>query len=308
MISVCMATYNGEKFIVTQLESILNQTIKPDEVIICDDNSSDSTVDLIIQFIKSNKLGDNWKLIINEENKGYPGNFYYASSLCSNDLIFFADQDDYWVDNKIEVMLGFLEKQPNIQLVACAHGLIDQFNNTVEPLFHKKSRNDQSISYPNVKSIVFEYEIPGMAMAVRRDYIRTVSTNFDLSKIPHDFALAIKAADDNCFAFIDFIGVYHRRHGQNAAEEQHEVKELIKYERKLKALGYYILMLENVEKSQLLSIGGARILHSKLTFSKIRLKQLGNRNLFSIIKLYILNLYFFRIKSFTSDIISLIIK
>ena len=74
-ISVCMCTYNGEKYILPQLESIHAQTVAPDEVIICDDNSTDQTVSIIRDFIKEHGLEDTWSLHCNEENKGYPGNF-----------------------------------------------------------------------------------------------------------------------------------------------------------------------------------------------------------------------------------------
>lgn len=73
-ISVALATYNGEKYIEKQLDSIRNQTIKPDEVVIVDDKSSDRTVALINEFIAVNNLV-NWKLFVNEKNVGYRKNF-----------------------------------------------------------------------------------------------------------------------------------------------------------------------------------------------------------------------------------------
>lgn len=103
MITVCMTIYNGEKFIKKQLESIFNQTCKPDEVTICDDNSSDKTVHIINRFIADNHLGDRWKLYINDVNKGYPGNAYYCMGLAQGDIVFLSDQDDLWSPEKIEI-------------------------------------------------------------------------------------------------------------------------------------------------------------------------------------------------------------
>nr|AIA93132.1 Glycos_transf_2 [uncultured Oenococcus sp.] len=71
---VIIATYNGEKYIQKQLQSILNQRQQPDEVIIRDDCSTDSTGNLIESFIKENGLS-NWSFKINAFNKGYRGNF-----------------------------------------------------------------------------------------------------------------------------------------------------------------------------------------------------------------------------------------
>ena len=69
--SVVLATYNGEEYIIEQLKSILHQTQKVDEVIICDDISSDRTVSLIREFIEENNLEKTWTLYVNEVNKGY---------------------------------------------------------------------------------------------------------------------------------------------------------------------------------------------------------------------------------------------
>lgn len=75
MISVAMATYNGERFIIQQLSSILNQSVSVDEVIICDDCSTDSTVSLISDFIENNTLY-NWRVIKNQENLGFSKKFF----------------------------------------------------------------------------------------------------------------------------------------------------------------------------------------------------------------------------------------
>ena len=69
MISLIMATYNGEKYIVEQMESIRRQTLQPDEVIICDDHSTDKTLTLMQEYVKKYKL--NWSIILNEKNLGY---------------------------------------------------------------------------------------------------------------------------------------------------------------------------------------------------------------------------------------------
>lgn len=99
-----MATYNGEKYIKEQLITILNQTRKPNEIIICDDCSSDRTVEYIKDI---EKLYPKFvKLIQNNINLGFSKNFEKACRLCSGEYIFFADQDDVWELNRIEQMLN----------------------------------------------------------------------------------------------------------------------------------------------------------------------------------------------------------
>ena len=103
MISVVMATYNGERYVEKQLQSILNQSLMPDEVIIRDDGSNDSTVQIVQEFIKKHNLSS-WEIKINEENLGYRKNFANLLSLANGDYIFLSDQDDEWLGDKIEKM------------------------------------------------------------------------------------------------------------------------------------------------------------------------------------------------------------
>ena len=98
-ISVAMATYNGEKFLRQQLESIYNQTLVPDEVVVSDDGSTDGTLKILEEYHKTNGL----KYSINDGKHGCNHNFYRAISLCTSDVIAISDQDDIWLPNKIEV-------------------------------------------------------------------------------------------------------------------------------------------------------------------------------------------------------------
>lgn len=103
MISVCMATYNGEKYIKEQLLSILKQIGRDDEIIISDDLSKDKT----IEIIKS--LNDKRIKIFFNTNRGYTNNFQNSIKNASGDLFFLADQDDVWVDDKIKIMSDLLK-------------------------------------------------------------------------------------------------------------------------------------------------------------------------------------------------------
>jgi len=102
MVSVCIATYNGEKYIKEQLDSILCQLSEDDEVIISDDGSTDATLE-IINSIRDDRI----KLFINEENFGYTRNFEKALNLVKGDIIFLSDQDDIWCPNKVKIYLHY---------------------------------------------------------------------------------------------------------------------------------------------------------------------------------------------------------
>ncbi len=104
MISVCIATYNGEKYIKEQLMSILKQLGEDDEVIISDDHSNDNTI-MIIKAIADKRI----KLIYNDGIHNYTRNFENALSNSTGDIIIISDQDDVWCDNKIETITKYLE-------------------------------------------------------------------------------------------------------------------------------------------------------------------------------------------------------
>jgi len=117
IISIVMTTYNGEKYIIKQLESILNQTRLPDEVIICDDVSSDNTEAIVSKFIIDNSL-HNWIFIRNEKNKGWKKNFLDAIAMATGDIIFCADQDDVWMSDKVEIMSLIMEEDRRIKCLS----------------------------------------------------------------------------------------------------------------------------------------------------------------------------------------------
>ena len=107
--SVIMATYNGEKYITEQLDSIRNQTLPPDEVIICDDCSSDNTRTIINEYISKYKL-TGWQLYSNEKNIGFFDNFFKALRLSTGDVIYLSDQDDVWDKYKLRTFTIQFEK------------------------------------------------------------------------------------------------------------------------------------------------------------------------------------------------------
>lgn len=104
-ISVCMATYNGEKFIEEQLKSILKQLSSNDEVIISDDGSTDRTCS-IVEALKDDRI----HVVYNKGTHGFSHNFENALKYAKGDYIFLSDQDDVWYDNKISETVKVLEQ------------------------------------------------------------------------------------------------------------------------------------------------------------------------------------------------------
>ncbi len=107
-ISVAIATFNGENYIAEQLNSILNQTMLPAEIIIGDDGSNDNTIDVIKKFYQTTDIPI--LLTRNLSRLGFKANFEATLQRCTGDIIFLADQDDYWYSNKIETLTNLLSE------------------------------------------------------------------------------------------------------------------------------------------------------------------------------------------------------
>lgn len=134
-ISVCIATYNGAKYVKAQLVSILNQLDEADEVIISDDSSTDNTIEIIRQFNDSRI-----KIYTGNRFKSPILNFEHAISKTTGDYIFLSDQDDEWAPNKIAILLPLLNKK---MLVASHFTFIDQHSNPIDKII----RNQPSKSF-----------------------------------------------------------------------------------------------------------------------------------------------------------------
>src|SRR4030095_5004546 len=98
--SIAMCTYNGARYIAEQLESIAAQTYPPGEIIVCDDASTDNTLEIVKDF--ASRASMPVRVFVNEENSGSTRNFSKAIGLCGGDLIALSDQDDFWLANKLE--------------------------------------------------------------------------------------------------------------------------------------------------------------------------------------------------------------
>lgn len=255
-ISVCMSTYNGEKYIEEQLYSILHQSCRPDEVIICDDASGDRTVDIIENFIRNNQLQAIWKLYKNTENRGYPANFYYAMNLCSGDLVFLSDQDDIWHEKKLEQMRNMLDKHSEVMVLCCKFGLIDATGSNIHSVMAPgHAHGTGELRRITIDDVFYKCEWPGMVIAYRNEWYRTrveVQTSNITEKIPHDLLICARAAEEQGFFQMDEELAYHRRHESNAGGEEHRLGKLLNKGRKQREIQNYRNFLNSFIEGQVL--------------------------------------------------------
>lgn len=123
-VSVALCTYQGEMYLEEQLDSIAWQTRLPDELIVCDDGSSDDTRRIVRRF--QSRAPFVIRLVNNEVRLGPTKNFEKAISLCAGDFIFLADQDDVWHRGKLSALASELEGSPEVGAVFCDADVMDE--------------------------------------------------------------------------------------------------------------------------------------------------------------------------------------
>lgn len=124
LISIAMCTCNGAQYLNDQLVSFVKQTRRPDELIACDDCSTDNTLQLLDQFSKEAPFPV--KVYRNQQRLGPTKNFEKAISLCTGDLIFLSDQDDVWMPQKVSTLLQALRNNPGAGYVFSDSLIVDK--------------------------------------------------------------------------------------------------------------------------------------------------------------------------------------
>ena len=250
-VSVAIALYNGERFIRKQLDSIRLQKRPVDQVVLCDDGSSDGTVALVQEYILAHHLEETWTVSVNEKNLGYIHNFYHAMSQCHTDLIFLSDQDDLWAEDKILNMTKIMKDHAEISLLSCKYGIIDAQDHQLHSLLERESKQTLALRRVTVDDIMRAYRWPGMVMCIRRSFFDKLPEQGKASAIPHDMMFALCAADCGQFFEYDYIGAFHRRHDNNTAREEHRIRKVLNLPRKLKEIGVFEQMYSEILNTEL---------------------------------------------------------
>ncbi len=241
MISVCIPTYNGEKYILKQLNSILTQLDVDDEVIISDDSSSDDTINLI------KSLNDN-RILISENNKFKSPvyNMENALKLAKGDYIFMADQDDIWVGNKVSEMLKYLK---NYNLVISNASIIDQNEKIIKNSYFEWKKSGKGFFKNFAKNSYI-----GCAMAFDRK-ILAASLPFPQKLAMHDVWIGLIAEVFGKVYFLENKLILYRRHEANLTYSINRTDENLSDNSLIYKISYRYVIIFNIIK---------RILKSKI--------------------------------------------
>lgn len=202
-----MATYNGEKYIRKQLDSIFNQTYTNIEVIVTDDCSTDATIDILEEYAQKFGL----KYFINRKNLGFVKNFETALLLCRGDYIALADQDDIWEKNKLEILINNINDS---SLICSDLSIIDE-NDIIK---HQSFRNLYNFKdYYNNRDFIklcFRCFALGCCTLFKKELL-TFSIPFPDCAVSHDWWIALIAEKKGGIKYIDDKLVHHREHEKN---------------------------------------------------------------------------------------------
>ena len=203
-ISVCIPTYNGAKYIKKQLETILSQLSVEDEVVISDDSSTDETLS-IIKSINDNRI----RILAQNEFHSPIFNLENALKAASGDYIFLADQDDVWLDNKVEELLKLLEEN-YLAISDCS--VIDASGEIIEPSFFRKMQSGPGF-WKNWKRNSYI----GCCMAFRKEVLSFVLP-FPRNIPMHDMWISLMVESKRLpIRFYAKPLMLYRRHGNNAS-------------------------------------------------------------------------------------------
>lgn len=204
IISVALCTYNGEAYIKEQMLSLFRQTRLPDEIIICDDRSSDGTVNIIMDIISKPVGGVKCSLYQNENRLGYIHNFEKATRQCSGEIIFWCDQDDVWDETKIEKMERVFLKHADCALCYCDARVTDKDLRIVS-----QSLNQSRIHEDNLLLDALENRTPyGCCIAVKK----VVLQEWKEPLLAHDWFATLYAHVYGKAYGIDEALQFYRRH------------------------------------------------------------------------------------------------
>lgn len=232
-ISIALCTYNGTAHLPAQWQSLLEQELLPDEVVICDDQSTDGTIELLTELAAKAPFAV--RILENPVRLGSNKNFERALSACTGDLIYICDQDDFWLPEKIATMTQYMTQHPDTQVAFCDAWVTDEHlenyqNRVWEAVRFDSIAQDRWRSGESMEVLLDGNRVMGCATVLRRSYLKQVLPI--PTDLPGDYIydgwIALVAAASNCISYINKPLQLYRTHvqqqiGVRASEAQQAI-------------------------------------------------------------------------------------
>lgn len=220
-IDILMATYNGEKYLAEQLDSIINQTYHNWNLLIRDDNSTDRTLEIIQDYQKK----DN-RIKLLKDNKGNLGivkNFEELLKNSESEFIMFSDQDDIWIENKLDMYLKMIEKIKNKGFMIHSDAILFDKNksNILKDTFISKKAINKGL-----ENVFFNYFVQGATILISKE-IKNFILPFPKEVYLHDRYIHLISELFFERIFVNEALIYYRQHGDNQIGARNTIRELL---------------------------------------------------------------------------------
>lgn len=230
-LSVAICTYNCERFIREQIESILNQDCPVDEIVLGDDGSKDKTVKIAREILEAGKIP--YKIILNTTNLGYRKNFEKTISETTGDIIFLSDQDDVWKKEKVSTLKKYFVDNPKCLMAFSNADIVD------ENLNKQRISLWEAVSLDKDKKKINEWEllflkggyVTGAAAVIRRSLFKQALPFSEVCV--HDAWLAIVAALQEGIVAVPEKLFLYRQHTANQIGVNYSIKDRLMTKKKI---------------------------------------------------------------------------
>ncbi len=198
MRSVVLASHNGERFIGDQIDSILSQLGPEDEIIVSDDASGDRTLAIV-----ADRSDARVRVLAHPTRLGYVGNFQRALEHCRGEHIYFSDQDDIWLPDKVAALSAALRR---CAVAASDAVVVDEQLATMHDSWFALRDATRFTAW----SLFLKPAVIGATMACRRSYLQSLLPL--PAGVPHDFWLSLNAMLDETLEVVRRPLILYRRH------------------------------------------------------------------------------------------------
>lgn len=214
--SIALCTYQGARYIQEQLDSIATQTRPPDEIVLCDDGSTDNTLDIVNEFADSAPFSV--RIHRNDVTLGVAKNFERAIRRCEGNVIVLCDQDDVWLPHKLSVLEAAFENSPKVNLFFSNASLVDDrlipLGNTLWNGIRFSHREQHMIRSGDAFRVLLRHNVVTGATTAFRSKSRDVVLPIPHWDI-HDSWIALLIAATGEVGIIDDCLIQYRQHSEN---------------------------------------------------------------------------------------------